>query len=84
MWNKDIRDAMRLHEQVRTLLPSPAQLEAIRAHAQAAREMMPSPEQMEAYRRQAEWARRMAVSVDPATLRALSEPGLVFGLTRAG
>lgn len=73
MWNKDIRDAMRLQGQLRRLLPSPAQQEAWRAQAQAAQKLMPSPEQMEFYRRQAEEARRMAASIDPATLRALRE-----------
>ena len=73
MWNKDVRDAMRLQEQLRGLLPSPAQQEALRAQAQAAQKMIPSPEQMTFYRRQAEEARRIAASIDPATLRVLRE-----------
>jgi hypothetical protein len=73
MWNKDIRDAMRLQKQVRASLPSPVQQEALRAQAQTVQKMIPSPEQMEFYRRQAEEARRMAASIDPATLRALRE-----------
>lgn len=73
MWNKDIRDAMRLQGQLRRPLPSSAQQEAWRIQAQAAQKLIPNPEQMEFYRRQAEEARRMAVSIDPSTLRALRE-----------
>lgn len=73
MWNKDFSDAMRLQKQLRGLLPSPAQQEALRTQAQAAQQMMPRPEQIKFYRRQAEEARRMAASIDPATLRALRE-----------
>jgi hypothetical protein len=73
MWNKDIRDAMKLQKQLKGLWPQVAQQERLRAQAEAAQKMMPSLEQMEAIRRQADWARRMAASVDPAMLRALRD-----------
>lgn len=73
MWNKDFSDAMRMREQVRASLPSPAQQKAWKALARDAQKIMPTPEQMEFYRRQTEQARRMAASIDPATLRVLRE-----------
>jgi len=73
MWNKDLSDAMRMREQAKALVPTPAQQEAWRAQAQAAQKIMLTPEQMKFYRRQAEEARRMAASINPATLRVLKE-----------